>query len=159
MMLNVASRGIKRVVRNIDWGFIESSVLRMYQHLRLYDLRPELRGGDIKIIARGSSALIAKDQQQVRRNEAMQAVLNPMVLQVIGLRGLAYVLREWFAGLDMDVDKIVPAEEEVLQMMQAQQQQQQALTMQRQQQPARQPRGRELDPAGNPVAGQDARLF
>ena len=153
MMMNNATRGIKRVVRNIDFGIIRPSIQKLVEWLQLY--RPEeLLGyaGDIRVLARGSSALVAKEQQAVRRNEALQMVLNPAVIQIVGQDGLAHLLRQVFDGLD--IYDVVPTEQEMATrermsgfQQQIQAQQQQAL-----------PQGREVD-GGGAVQGGEQGVF
>jgi hypothetical protein len=142
MMMNNATRGIKRVVRNIDFGIVRKSIQSLVEWLQLYR-RQELNGyaGDIRVFARGSSSLIAREQQTVRRNEALQVVMNPLVMQVVGVDGFASLLRQVFDGLD--IHDVVPTETEMLQRNRMQQSQ---AMMQPQQQAM--PQGREINPAG-----------
>jgi hypothetical protein len=153
MMMNNATRGIKRVVRNIDFGIVRKSIQQLVEWLQLY--RPEeLLGyaGDIRVFARGSSALVAKEQQAVRRNEALQVVMNPAVLQVIGSDGFASMLRQVFEGLD--IHDVVPDANEMAQRSRLEslagmvQQQQQAL-----------PNQPETTPSGATQGGGEQALF
>ncbi len=169
MMMNNAARGIKKVVRNIDYGVISPSIMRLYDWLMLYD--DEFRAthkGDIKIIARGSSALVAKEQSQIRLVEVLQLVLqSPELIQLAGLSGLADIFRKVLRGVDVGVDDVVPTDTEINALqaaMQAQQQQQmqiqQQMQMQQQANSSAGPRGgRQTNQAGEPVSGQDARAF
>jgi len=154
MMMNNATRGIKNVVRNVDSGIIKPSIEMTHQWALLNSNDPEYYVGDIKLIARGSNALIAKEQSAVRRNEFLQIAVNPAVLQVIGMEGLAEILREVVDGMDFTSDDIVPSKEDMAQkqaqaMMQAQQQ------AQIEQQGGPKP-GRETDGAGAVQGGADA---
>jgi hypothetical protein len=108
MMTTAASRGIKKVVGNIDIGVVEPSVERTFWHLLEYESDEKYRG-DVKIIARGSSALAVREQQAIRQNEFLQvAANNPNILAVIGQQGLAVILRDILKTLGFDVDDIVP---------------------------------------------------
>lgn len=155
MMMNNATRGIKNVVRNIDNGITKPSIEMTHQWALLYSNDPEYYVGDIKLIARGSNALIAKEQSAVRRNEFLQIAVNPAVLQVIGMEGLAEVLREIVEGMDFSSDEIVPTKQDM-----QRKQEQAAMQAQQQQQieaNAGKP-GRETDGAGAVQGGQDGRV-
>lgn len=90
---------------------------------------PELKG-DVAIKAEGASALVVKQQQQQRQNEFLNIVCtNPMLTQLIGPEGIAYMLREVIKQMGYDVDRIVPspsimkakmAEQQLAQMAQMQ---------------------------------------
>jgi hypothetical protein len=173
MMMSNVSKGIKRVVANIDNDVIAKSVERVYHWLLLYDQNPVLMTGDICFVARGSTALIAKEQQQVRRNEFLQVALQPAVLNIIGMHGLASILRKVSQGLDFDASDIVPSREVLLRQQAIQQmamgaggmpvgaQMAGVLPMQQPQpaQPASQPRPQPTNPAGDRASGMDARAF
>lgn len=183
MLISQASKGIKHVIQGIDRGIIEPTVWLTFAYEMLYNPDPSIKG-DIKIQARGSISLIAKEQQQIRRNEFLTSTANPMDMQIMGLPGRATVLREVAKSLEMPVDEIVPDPEQ----LQAQAEQGKMLMMvqniaaatgippeqliQIATQPAQQPggeggapqqqppqQGRTVDNAGNPVSGQDTRAF
>lgn len=116
MMMANAARSIKKVVSNIDEGLIEPSVSRTFEWTMLYRPIRCMLDGDIKVVAKGSSALISKEMRQVRRNEAMQTVMTPIVQGIIGNRGVAIVLKEWLKGLDFDAEDIVPSEADLTQI-------------------------------------------
>jgi hypothetical protein len=124
MALTQASKGAKKVVANVDMGIIEPSVVMTHQFMLVNDTDPIWRLSDIRLVARGSSTLIAKEQQAVRRNEFLQIALNPVVQQIIGPEGTAGVLRPIVEGLDLEHEEIVPTKEEMQKkalMMQMQQ--------------------------------------
>lgn len=111
MMMSNATKAIKRVIRNIDTGIIEPSVQRIYEWLLLNDPSPDLRG-DIKIYAKGSSELLIKEAQQLRRNELLSIVLNSEVL--LGLIGEETVLdlfRSIVSSMDISLD--LPTRQEI----------------------------------------------
>lgn len=115
MMMSNASRGIKMVVSNIDTDVIEPSITSIHQMLLLYDNDPILRKGDVKLVAKGSASLVAKEQNQIRRQELLQTVMgSEPALNIIGPDGLANVLRKVFQGVDFGADEIVPDKMEIL---------------------------------------------
>jgi len=164
MMMSNASRGIKQVVSNVDYGIIQPAIRRLYEWFMLYD--PEAGfPGDIKIVAKGSSALLAKEQQQVRRNEFLNIALQPPVMEIIGRDGLATILRSISEGLDFGSDAVVPTESQlrIQEFQQKQQQQammeQQMMMEQKQGQQAPQPKGPETTPDGSVAGGADIKAF
>jgi len=113
MMMNNSSRGIKRVLQNLDINLIAESVKRLHEWLMLYRQDPLLMQGDIKIVARGSQSLVAREAQQVRRNEFLRLISNPMLAQIVGLPAIAETARKVAAGLDIGLKDLIPTKEEM----------------------------------------------
>jgi hypothetical protein len=171
MLISQASKGIKHVIAGLDQHIIEPAVWMVFAYNMLYNPDETIKG-DIEIKARGAVSLIAKEQQQVRRNEFLNATNNQLDAQIMGLPGRATLLREVAKSLEMPIDDVVPDPQNIESM--AQQGQLQAMFMNIAQatglspeqvaqaaiQPPQQPpQQRSVDNAGNPVAGQDQRLF
>lgn len=150
MLFGAATKQIKKVIGNIDIGIIEPTVHRAYVYNMLYHEDDAIKG-DAKVKARGSISLLQKEQAQIRRMEFLKATNNPVDLAIINLPRRAAVLRETAKSLDMPVEDVVPSKEEMVEqaMLQAG-----ALNPGTGMVPSR-----SLDPAGNPVSGQDTRLF
>lgn len=125
MMLSNATKAIKRVAKNIDRKQVEPSIDRLKLDILLGS--PGKYRGDVKIMARGSVALLHKETLQVRRNEAMQMVLNPVVMQSIGEEGFMEVLRQYMDGLEFK--GVVPSKREVMMRQKEAEAQQAALAM------------------------------
>ena len=145
MLMTAASRGIKMVVSNIDKP-VSDTVKAVYEHNMLYDEDESIKG-DVNINARGSSSLIAKEQRQMRLNEALGATNNPVDMAIIGNPGRATLLREAMKSLDIVVDEVVPDDDELRDRIQAEMQSQLAIE------------GKTQDAAGNPAGGQENALF
>jgi len=143
MLLNMATKTIKDVVRNIDdaiEGLIEGFfVWNMEFH------PDQSAKGDLRIEAKGSSALVIKEQMAIRLREFLQQTANPVDMQITGVEGRAYALRESAKGLNLEADKLVPGTPT-----------NQVMSPQHQQQPSQQPQT--LNQAGEPAGGQDAML-
>ena len=60
---------------------------------------------------------IDKEQRQARLNEKLQTTNNPIDNAILGVPGRAEMLRESFRADDLQVDKIVPTNEEIEQNM------------------------------------------
>ena len=122
MLMSNAGKAIKQVVANIDENVIAPAIERLYYYNMRYGTDPDLKG-DVNIVARGAVSLIVKEQAQVRQNQFLQiALTSPMAQQVIGIEGIAELLRQGAKTLDLNPDRIVPPVEIIKQRMaQAQQ--------------------------------------
>lgn len=147
-----AAKSIKKVVNNIDIGVIEPSVRLTFERVLQSGEFPEYQG-DAKIIARGSSALVAKEQALIRRNETIQMIgqLPPQVQEIIGIPFVIELIRAQVRDLAIDADDELPSGDEVRVML-AQRQKMEAVMMQAQQQPAMQGQ-----PGGPPTPPQPPR--
>jgi hypothetical protein len=155
MLMGAATRGIKNVLGNIDIDVIEPVVRAMYNHNMRYDPDEDIKG-DLRIVAKGATGLMIREQMQMRRNEFLQTTNNPTDLQIMGMEGRAELLRGAARALDLPVGKVIPTEQ-AMNKKGLLMQQQQMLAQQAGMVPGEAPE--KLDAAGNPVAGQDARLF
>jgi len=160
-LMNHASRGIKESIAHLDL-MISGTVERTYDYNMMYDPDESIKG-DAKIIARGSSSLVGREQQAVRTREFLQATNNPIDNEIVGYAGRAKLLREAAKGLGLDAKEIVPEGKEL-----------QALIKKLEQQAAEQaamaqeaamskgsvpdPKPRSLDAAGNPAGGVEANM-
>jgi phosphohistidine phosphatase SixA len=113
MMMNNAGKNIKQVIANIDERVLSPSVARLYYMNMRYGDDKELKG-DINVVARGVSGLLAKEAAQMRRNEFLQVALSsPVAQQIIGPEGIAYLLRQMASTLEMNPDDLVPTDDVV----------------------------------------------
>lgn len=126
MLMNAASKGLKMVVGNIDYGIVIPSVKEHWLHIMLFEpMRFQRRqlftwqsAGDINIRARASEHLIMREQQQIRLNELLQLTANPLDAPIIGKHGRAEMLRQTFMAHHIPGD-IVPDDEELMAQEQA----------------------------------------
>jgi hypothetical protein len=117
MLMSNAGKAIKQVVANIDTNVISSVIDRLYYYNMRYGTDPDLKG-DVNIIARGAVSLIVKEQAQVRQSQFLQiALTSPAAQQIIGIEGIAELLRQGAKTLDMNPDRIVPPVEIIKQRM------------------------------------------
>lgn len=113
MLMNNAGKSIKQVISNIDQNVLSKSIERLYYYNMKYSDDPELKG-DVQIRVRGANAMVVKEQAQVRINEFMNMISqNPIFAQIIGDEGIINMLREVAKGLDLDVSKVLPSNEEI----------------------------------------------
>ena len=134
MLMSNAGKSIKQVIANIDRTVIEPAIDRLYFYNMRYGTDPDLKG-DVNVRARGAASLVQKEQAQVRQNQFLQIALqSPAVQQVIGMEGIAELLRQSAKTLDLNPDHIVPPVEILKQRLaneaQMMQQQQAQMTQQ-----------------------------
>lgn len=163
MLMNHASRGVKEAISHVD-DMVAGVIHRMYDYNMAYDDDEDIKG-DCRVVALGSSSLVAKEQQMVRLRETMAAVNNPTDMQILGIEGRAKLLEAVLKNMELGVKDIIPdeaklkeivrkAEEQQMMMMQQQMMMQQGA---KGSVPSANPQ--KLDPAGNPAGGVDANLF
>ena len=129
MMMSNAGKAIKQVIANIDENVIRLAIERLYFYNMRYGDDPDLKG-DVNIVARGATSLLVKEQAQMRQNQFLQIALsNPLTQQIVGVEGIAELLRQAAKTLDLNPDNIVPPVE----IIKARMAQQQAMAMQQQQ--------------------------
>jgi len=139
-LIQMASRGIKSVIRNIDLHLIVPTLKRHYDYL--IDNR-EVFGlvGDYNLRAQGTQLLVAKEQLATRKLEYLASTANPTDVQLIGLENRRKLLYEIAQSMGIKLDEIEPR----LASFQGAGQ--------------NLPKPQTLDDAGNPVVGQDTRQF
>ena len=107
MLMSNAGKSIKAVVASVD-QVLKPAIERLYFYNMLYSEDPDLKG-DVNIVARGAMNLVQKETQQQRVNEFLNiALTNPMIMQLIGQEGAAYLLRQVVDQLGVDSNKVIP---------------------------------------------------
>lgn len=111
-LMSNSNRLMKQVMASID-RIVSDSLRSLHQFLMQweFDRFPELEG-DVRIVARGASSVMAREQLALRRNEFLMATANPIDMQVTGIDGRAYLLREQAKALELDTDRIVAPQQQ-----------------------------------------------
>ncbi len=124
-LLGNAAKGIRQVVGNIDRA-VSGVVGRFYDFNMRYDEDPNIKG-DLKVHAKGSSVLVAREQQKQLRAELLQLSANPIDVQLFGAQGRAELWKEMLRSADIKPEKIIPVpdrltevEQQIAQMAQSQ---------------------------------------
>lgn len=159
MLMTSASRGTKEFISHID-TVTSSCMGRLYDYNMMYDPDESIKG-DCNVVARGSAALLAKEQMMLRMKEVLAQTNNPIDTQIMGLEGRAVLLKETFKQMDLPADEIMPDEAKlkkiVQQFQQMQQMQMQQAMAQKGMVPPTNPQA--LDNAGNPAGNPDGNVF
>lgn len=112
MLMENAAKGIKQAILSLDAATTDV-IHRLYDHLMIYDDDNSIKG-DMQIIPAGVVGTLLKESVQQRRNEFLQLTSNPVDIQIMGPSGRAMLLREAAKALNMDIDKIIPDPEKVM---------------------------------------------
>lgn len=110
MLMESANKGIKDAIRHIDRG----AVRRVIHALWLFNMRyssSQAIKGDCRVVARGASAMLQREQTQMLRQQFLQGTANPIDMQILGVEGRAKLLRAVAEILDMP--GLVPSDEEI----------------------------------------------
>lgn len=129
MLLESAAKGIKDSVRNVDFGIIKPRI--EYQFYWNVISNDDVKfTGDVNVVPKGSEILTMKGASEMRRNEFLQILSNPEYMSIVGIEGIADILREMAKTLGLG-NNIIPSrielkkkqEESAAQQAQAQQHQ------------------------------------
>jgi len=128
MLMNASSRTMKGVIANMD-EIIISTTKQTHRHIMLYDDDMDNKG-DVQVVAKASQALLHREAQQMRITETLAATNNPIDFNIMTPKGRLELLRASLRGLDaVDVDKVLPSDDEMLLAEMQMQQMQQAMAM------------------------------
>jgi len=107
MLITQATRGIRNIIKIIDDMMITKSIIFLFEKLAL---NPKFREkmGDVKLVAKGSTALIEKEQRAIRMLEFLNATNNPVDFQIMGNEGRGYLLGEVAKAHEIDPEKAMP---------------------------------------------------
>ncbi len=171
MLMSNSAKGMRDLCGGIYMDVINPLVQAMYVYNMLYDDDDSIKG-DAQVVPQGIYSLIAKEQLSIRRNEFLTATNNPVDIEIIGREGRRILLREVMKPLEVDIDAILPPEEEFTaaemaqfamegggQMMPGMQTQPGAGAMPPMQQPGMEAPVANLNAAGQPAGGQESSLF
>lgn len=124
MILDNASRNIRNVIGNVDTCIIQKQVDQIYILNMLDPNVPNSAKGDLEVRARGILSTGLRERLQVLRRDFMLMVLgNDQLTSIIGVEGIASLLREVSKPLEMSNDFIPSAEKLEQRQKQADQQQ------------------------------------
>jgi len=110
MLMNNSNIVLRSAVKNFDDGVTAPTVRRFYDYHMMYTDRPEIKG-DFDIVARGTSVLIAREEQQEKLMMLTQvAAQNPIFAKLTNWAGL---YREILRTMQVQVDTVTYTDEEM----------------------------------------------
>ena len=107
MLMGAANVALKSAVKNIDDFLLEPMIEGLFHWNMEYNPREDIKG-DLRIVARGSTALVQKEVQSQRLLQFLSLVSNPMDAPQIDRNKL---LREIATTLDIDPEEVIKSEE------------------------------------------------
>lgn len=111
MRITAAARNIKLAIENVDADIIIPAITMLFNNNMRFINDPDIKGA-LKVKARGASKQILKEQLAVRRNE-FSTGLSQEEKQIMGIKGLAYNLRERAKSIELDPDRVIPNYDEI----------------------------------------------
>lgn len=121
MLMESANKGIKDAIRHIDRGVTSRVIEALWLFNMRYSEDMSIKG-DCKVVPRGASAMLLREQTQHARQEFLQGTNNETDMGIIGIEGRARLLRSIADQLDMP--GLVPEDDEIKQRQEEQGQQQ-----------------------------------
>ena len=113
-----ASRGMKMVISTTDRLVTRDQVQKICNYILLYDTDLDLKG-DCEVHAAGVMGKILKAQQDQQRLQLFNTVIsNPLLVQIIGARGIMALLRPSIQDVNINPDDVIPSEEKLKQLEQ-----------------------------------------
>jgi len=110
MLMNNSNIVLRSATKNFDDGVTAPLVRRFYDYHMMYTDRPEIKG-DFDIVAKGTSVLIAREEQQEKLLSLSQvAGNNPIFAELTNWAGL---YREILRTLQVPVDSVAYTDEEM----------------------------------------------
>jgi len=110
MFISMAGKIIANLIQHIDRKCVATIIKRTYNYNMIYDKDPSIKG-DANVVVRGSSSLIVKEQEEIRKAEFMRDTNNPVDLQIMGVEGRKELLRDRINSINsLDAIKIIPDE-------------------------------------------------
>nr|WP_298165331.1 hypothetical protein [uncultured Pseudomonas sp.] len=121
MLMESANKGIKDAIRHIDRGLVRRAIHALWLFNMRYSQNQTIKG-DCRVVARGASAMLQREQTQALRQQFLQVTANPVDMQILGVEGRAKLLRAVAELLDMP--GLIPSDEEITARTNQQNQQQ-----------------------------------
>lgn len=107
MLMGAANVALKSTIKNIDDFLLEPMIEALF-HFNMEFGTNEKAKGDLKIIPRGSTALVQKEVQSQRLLQFLSLVSNPMDAALVDRNQL---LRDIAQSMDIDPDEVIKSEE------------------------------------------------
>lgn len=110
MLMESANKGIKDAIRHIDRGVLRRVIEALWLHNMQYSDDESIKG-DVAVVARGSSAMLIREQTHQLREQFLQLTANDYDMGIIGHDGRRKLL-ESIAG-KLDMPGLIPSEEQM----------------------------------------------
>lgn len=112
MLMNSAAKGIRRAIANIDLNIIQPTVYQTFIEVMMNNPDPTFRG-DCKVVAKGSAAVLIKEQMHENHKEFLQITTNEFDIGIMKKKGRARLLANIADNLGID-PLVLPTDEELV---------------------------------------------
>ena len=112
MLMGAANVVLKSVIKNIDDDLVKPTARGMYDFNMQWSDDESIKGGDMEVEARGSTALLAKEVQSQRIIQFLTMTNNPIDIQLVGPKKRANLLRQAAKAMDLNPDEVGPDEDQ-----------------------------------------------
>ena len=109
MLMGAANIALKSTIKNIDDFLLEPMVQALFHYNMEFGTNEKAKG-DLKVVPRGSTALVQKEVQSQRLLQFLSLVSNPTDLALVDRPRL---LRDIAQSMDIDPDEIIKSEERI----------------------------------------------
>ena len=109
MLMGAANVAIKSVVKNFDDYLTKPLIQSLFDFCMKWSENETAKSGDVKITARGSTALISKELQSQRLMQFSQMTANPIDMPLTNRR---FLLKSIAESLDINADKALLSDEQ-----------------------------------------------
>ena len=107
MLMGAANVALKSIIKNIDAYGVEPLITGLYNWNMEWSVDDEIKG-DMKVSAKGSTALLAKEIQSQRLIQYANITNNPTDIALMGPVKRAGMLRAIATSMDLDPDEVAP---------------------------------------------------
>lgn len=112
MLMNNASRSIKRILAGFDRDLIKPIIEAMYDWNMLYDPDPMIKG-DVNIVARGAMSIMVRETKLVKIQEFLRDTVSPTDTLIVDVERRRNLIAEQAKELGMPIDEVVVPKEEL----------------------------------------------
>jgi len=118
MQMNAANVVLRRAIKNFDDHITRPLIRQMYDFNMQFNNKPEIKG-DFSVNARGSSALLVKEQQAQSLMQLLQIIQNPAFLELTDVHSL---FKKVVQAMHLESDGVLISDDELEQLKQEAQQ-------------------------------------
>jgi len=114
MLMSSSSKLLRMAIYNMDIGVVEPVIERTYHHNMLFSKDESIKG-DLKVVPKGATVLLIREQMAARQGEFADSTNNPIDYALMTPEGRLELRRNQARNLNLDVDGIYPKEFDELQ--------------------------------------------
>lgn len=114
MLMSSSSKLLRMAIYNLDLGVVETVVTRTYHHNMLFSSNESIKG-DLKIVPKGATVLLIREQMAARQGEFANMTKNPIDYMLMTPAGRQALLKNLARNHNLNVDEIFPKDVDEIQ--------------------------------------------